>query len=272
MDLHFRDSNFFSDQYPERINPYLNWVWDRTLQDNDVTLFSDCHLSEAKANKSRIKLAIIFEPPIINRDAYDFIKSHYDIFDYIFTFDESCLSISDRFVYLPYGTTWIGGADRKIYSKTKMTSIIASNKRWAEGHQLRHATIANYRNQMDVMGNGYRAIASKLEGLIDYRYSIAIENSRVNSYFTEKLIDCFLTGVVPIYWGCPKIGDFFDLNGIIAFDSVEGIGDILRGISDEDYQSRLYAIKYNFKKAYEYISFEKYIYEFLISAQIKDKL
>lgn len=267
MNLHIRDSNFLSAQYPERHNPYLNWVWDRAPQDNDITLFSDCHLSEALTNKSRIKLAMILEPPVINSDAYKFVKSHYDKFDYIFTFDESCLSISEKFVYFPYGTTWIRESDRKVYKKTKMTSLIASNKRWAEGHQLRHSAAALYKDRVDLMGGGYQAIDSKLEGLVDYRYSITIENSRLNSYFTEKLMDCFATGVVPIYWGCPKIGDFFDLNGIIMFNSVDDLNAILSGISEEDYQSRMPAIEYNLKKVEQYTFFEKYIYEIL-----KDKI
>lgn len=272
MNLHFRDSNFFNSQHPEKPNPYINWVWDRTLQDNDVTLFSDCHLREAIESKSRIKLAIIFEPPVINNDAYAFVKSHYDIFDYIFTFDESCLSISEKFVYYPYGDTWVHKADQKVYSKSKMTSIIASNKNWAEGHKLRHSVVDMHKEYLDVMGNGYRAIESKMEGLKDYRYSVVIENSRVNSYFTEKLMDCFATGVVPIYWGCPKIGNFFDLNGIITFDSVGDLNNILRYLSDEDYKSRMFAVTDNLKRTEQYVFFEKYLYEFLISSQVKDKL
>lgn len=272
MNLHFRDSNFFNDNNPERPNPYLNWIWDRVPQDSDITLFSDCHLHEATTSKSRIKLAIIFEPPVINYDAYVFVRNNHNLFDYIFTYDESLLSISNKFVFIPYGTSWIGEADRKVYNKTKMTSLIASNKRWVEGHHLRHTVASLYKEHIDVMGSGYRAINSKIEGLADYRYSITIENSKFNSYFTEKLIDCLVTGVVPIYWGCPRIGDFFDLNGIIIFDSAEELDAILRGISNEDYQSRMFAIKYNLKKAEQYLSFEKYIYEFLISSKIKDSL
>jgi hypothetical protein len=232
VDLHIRDSNYFSEKYPERPNPYINWIWDRVLKHNEVTVFSDCHLSEALMNSSTIKIAYLIEPPVINSDMYEFIKRHYDVFRYIFTFDESFLSVSKKFVYFPNGTTWIGEADRKVYEKSKMTSIIASGKNWTEGHKLRHAAVERNGHMLSVMGQGYRAIPSKLEGLADYRYSVIIENSKINSYFTEKIEDCFFTGTVPIFWGCPKIGDFFDPNGIITFNTVEDLDIILNNISE----------------------------------------
>lgn len=48
-----------------------------------------------------------------------------------------------------------------------------------------------------------------------YMFSIIIENNSVDNYFTEKLLNCFAVGTVPIYLGCPNIGEFFNRNGII---------------------------------------------------------
>ena len=39
-------------------------------------------------------------------------------------------------------------------------------------------------------------------------FHVAVENSKHNNYFTDKIIDCFCTKTVPIYWGAPYIGDF----------------------------------------------------------------
>jgi len=263
MDLHIRDSNFFSEKYPERPNPYINWIWDRVLQHNDITVFSDCHLREALYNSSTVKIAYLIEPPVINMDAYEFVKKNIGIFKYVFTFVEDMRNFSDNIVVFPHGTSWVSEGDRKVYFKTKMTSIIASGKNWTEGHKLRHAAISAHRDRMDVMGNGYREIPSKLEGLIPYRYQVVIENSKLDLYFTEKFMDCIFTGVVPIYWGCPGVINLFDPNGIITFDKVEHLDDIFRGISEEDYNSRLPAIEFNLKKAEEYHHMEKHLYAFL---------
>ena len=48
-------------------------------------------------------------------------------------------------------------------------------------------------------------VASKLEALSRYTFSICFENAALNGYLTEKLFDCFAAGTVPIYWGATDI-------------------------------------------------------------------
>ena len=47
-------------------------------------------------------------------------------------------------------------------------------------------------------------------------FSVAIENASYESYFTEKIQDCFATATIPIYYGSPDIGKFFNPKGIIT--------------------------------------------------------
>jgi hypothetical protein len=68
-------------------------------------------------------------------------------------------------------------------------------------------------------------------------FSIIIENSKEDYMFTEKLIDCFLTGTIPIYYGCPSIGLFFNDKGILHFNNYKECIDILKNISSELYYS-----------------------------------
>jgi hypothetical protein len=74
------------------------------------------------------------------------------------------------------------------------------------------------KRQIWLFGGGFKEIETKEEGLEDYRFSFAIENCCYDYYFTEKLLDCFLTGTVPIYIGCERIGDIFNSDGIIFLD------------------------------------------------------
>tara|TARA_Y100000816_G_C26103816_1_gene585829 strand:+ start:2382 stop:3314 length:933 start_codon:yes stop_codon:yes gene_type:complete len=53
---------------------------------------------------------------------------------------------------------------------------------------------------------------TKWNGLEDYSYSIAIENSCVENYFSEKFSDCILAWTIPIYYGCPNIHKYFPKN------------------------------------------------------------
>jgi hypothetical protein len=49
-------------------------------------------------------------------------------------------------------------------------------------------------------------------------FSIVFENASYDNYYTEKITDCFSNGTVPVYWGDPKIGESFDMGGIILWD------------------------------------------------------
>ncbi|MGO8767083.1 MAG: hypothetical protein ACLQSR_18360, partial [Limisphaerales bacterium] len=44
-----------------------------------------------------------------------------------------------------------------------------------------------------------------VDGLGPYAYSITVENDWRDAWFCERLICCFCTGVVPIYWGSREI-------------------------------------------------------------------
>ena len=98
-------------------------------------------------------------------------------------------------------------------------------------------------------------------GLKDYMYSIVVENGKHDLYFTEKLIDCFRTGTIPIYWGCPSIGDYFDIDGIIMFDNINELNEILNHLNEEHYAKMLPHVKNNFKKAENYLLVEDWLYK-----------
>ena len=111
---------------------------------------------------------------------------------------------------------------------------------------------------MDVYGRGYNPIEYKLLGLKDYMFSITIENTQKDYYFTEKLIDCFMTGTVPVYYGCPSISKFFNEKGMIIFNNVVELQS--KKIDKETYESMLPYIHENFEKAKEYLIAEDYIW------------
>ena len=70
-----------------------------------------------------------------------------------------------------------------------------------------------------LVGANYQGpVKNKENGIKDYSYSIALENSSQQNYFTEKIIDCLLLWTIPIYWGCPNIGDFFPKHSYYNID------------------------------------------------------
>ena len=73
-----------------------------------------------------------------------------------------------------------------------------------------------------------------------------MENTKLPSYFTEKIIDCFLSGTIPIYYGCVNIEKYFNIKGILTFDTKDELIDIINKLTPEFYQDNLEAIKENY--------------------------
>ncbi|MRR15575.1 MAG: hypothetical protein EG826_03845 [Deltaproteobacteria bacterium] len=100
-----------------------------------------------------------------------------------------------------------------LIPKTKLLSVVSSSKAMTEGHSKRlefaKRLKAHFGDKIDLFGRGLNEIEDKWDALADYRYHVAIENSEVNHYWTEKLSDAFLAGCHPIYHGCPNITDYF---------------------------------------------------------------
>jgi alpha(1,3/1,4) fucosyltransferase len=77
---------------------------------------------------------------------------------------------------------------------------------------------------------------SKLPVLADYRFTLAFENCSRPGYATEKLIDAWLAGSVPIYWGDPHLQRDFPTAGMVVLErgaSIEEFADRIIEIDDD---------------------------------------
>ena len=114
----------------------------------------------------------------------------------------------------------------------------------------------------------------KFESLKDYAFSIAIENLDSNIddyYFSEKITDCFITGTVPIYYGCPNIGKFFNTDSILIFNTAEELHNILDNLSMELYDSMKDAIYDNYKRSFKTPLTNDLAYEYYFKHIIEKK-
>lgn len=188
------------------------------------------------------------------KENLDYFLSKYD---YIFTCDRSLIT-NDRIIFTPNGSNlpWVDELQYGIREKTKLCSILASPKNYTTGHHIRHNIAEKYKDDIDVFGGvgGSNRVGitdlktawhDKAEALNDYMFSFTIENASYETYYTEKLTDCFVTGTVPIYWGSPDIEKHFNKDGIILYDEKFNINNLSR----ELYESKLDAINDNYERA-----------------------
>jgi len=92
-------------------------------------------------------------------------------------------------------------------------------------------------------------------------FSIVVENQKMDYYFSEKLIDCFMTGTIPIYYGCPSISRFFDNNGIITFNSLPELSEIIKNLNVNSYYEKIQSIEKNFELSKNYLIPDDLIYK-----------
>jgi len=129
--------------------------------------------------------------------------------------------------------------------KTKLLSVVASKKSMVPGHTKRDLFLSKLKERLgdrvDIYGMGYRPIDDKWNVIAPYKYHLAIENSVVENYWTEKLADAFIGEAYPIYSGCPNIYEYFspmalDLIDVEQID--QSIDTIDRLITSERYLER----------------------------------
>ena len=94
-------------------------------------------------------------------------------------------------------------------------------------------------------------------------FHICVENNRAKNYFTEKIIDCIVSKTVPIYYGCPNIEEYFDLNGIIIINNTEECIDKVNKLKEEDYYKMLPYVEKNYNTWQLMQNFEEQLCSFL---------
>lgn len=199
------------------------------------------------APRVRAKVSVaLAEPSVIQGKHHRRILRHAKRFHRILSYRPEVLDAVPNGIFFPYGTSWVGDRTRLDLTKSKTCSLIASAKRSQPGHILRH-DLADWvqasGRDVDLLGHGYAPFEDKADGLAPYRYSVVIENAREVNYFTEKLIDAVLCDCVPIYWGCPNLGEFMDPDGLIICHSLEEMQNAVMAMSEEDYMTRLPALR-----------------------------
>jgi hypothetical protein len=227
------------------------------VSDDDVIVYTDHDFQNFRKNNKN-NIAWMLEPKEIHPTCHQYLYENYTNFKEIWTHDDLLATLPNAKI-LPYGVTWIDPTQQMIHTKSKLVSIIYSHKRQLTGHAYRHTIAGSF--DVDKFGSGSgNPLGNKIEALQDYMFSVVVENSKSDWYFTEKLIDCFRTGTIPIYWGCNNIGNYFDKKGILCFSNNEELAEIFKQLTPDLYNSMLENVKNNFNIAENYLTIEDYLY------------
>ena len=138
----------------------------------------------------------------------------------------------------------------KELKKTKQLSAIITSKDFLPEYQyrlrFRDKLEKHFGNRIDVFGKDKNFLNDKWDGLAPYEYSIVLENSVHNDYWSEKLSDAFLSLCYPIYCGAPNIHRYFDKTMLTTIDiskPEQAMKKIENIISSNTYEKSIAAIK-----------------------------
>jgi hypothetical protein len=256
IDCHFDHAESAGSPYK---NIHLPFLWERNFNDlsrDENIFFTDSTLHQSfELNHNNKILWALESPAIIADKTKKEILANHHLFKKILTHDDDLLSLPNA-IHFPVGGCWIYENDCQVYQeKINRASLIISPKQYSYGQKLRHL-IAD-ESLTDNFGSNYQTLDYKLDALKKYKFHVCIENHRNNSYFSEKLIDCFATGTIPLYWGCKKLDKFFNTKGIIEVDNYFEMKFILKNLDSIQIDDKI--IKENFELSKEFWLPEKRI-------------
>jgi hypothetical protein len=255
-------------------NPPKNFKWSKDSGIAEVYIDNGL-LRGANEVKTKNKFGWFCESKIVKQNIFNDIKNNLikykNSYNKIFTCDETLIELDTNlfeFCYSGSNLPWTPYQDQKIYNKTKLVSLLASPNQSTEGHVQRIQLAEKFKNSVDLYGGifGSKKIGisgtehyhhkSKAEALNDYMFSITIENYKYNTYFTEKVTDCFASGTIPVYYGTEKISNHFDSNGIIILNDSFDISTLTPDL----YYSKITSVKNNLETIKSFIGADDLIY------------
>ena len=134
-------------------------------------------------------------------------------------------------------------------------SLAGSHHHELSNYSIRESLLLNILNSdldIDIYGRGWALNDNRYKGeiplkknaLINYKYSICMENSCEDLYISEKFFDCFLNNCVPIYYGCKNIERAYNNDAFVTFDpESKNVIEELKAIINKPISWRLPAIK-----------------------------
>ena len=134
--------------------------------------------------------------------------------------------------------------------KSKLVSVICSDKQHTENHKLRYQFVKNLKlhfgDKLDWYGRGINNLNDKWDGIHDYKYHIVLENEARNYLISEKLFDSYLGLSFPFYYGAPNTNKYFlkdSFEEINILDLDYSIKTIEEGINSKLFEKNLDNLK-----------------------------
>lgn len=208
------------------------------------------------------KVLLQSEPPNLYIKFCSMVLDNWDKFDLILTYDDRLLHLPNAREFCAVGS-WI--SDNLELKKENQISFMMSSKINGTAYHMRYMILRRLQNKSKIGEFDFKwhrsppRTPSKDPYFQNAKFNIACENQIMTNMYTEKLLDCFKTKTVPIYYGCTNIEKYFNPRGIIRFNSIEEFDDIISNLTPGVYDEMLPYVEENYEIGRPY--WEKTVYQ-----------
>ena len=207
----------------------------------------------------------LLEPPVVenkhNKEAIDKLLKR---FKYVLTWNPKLFYL-DRVFFLPILYNWQDDINLTLFSDKKSVKLltnISGNKTsevvgelYSERKKIIDWFDKNHPDEFEFYGFGWNrekyrtyfgTCKDKKVVYTKFKFALALENVSMENCLSEKILDCFTAGIVPIYKGATNIDKFIPESCYIdynKFDTVNEMYEYLKNMDDKTYKGYIISIK-----------------------------
>jgi hypothetical protein len=229
-----------------------NFIFKINTKNPDYILYDvfGCEHNNPKYNNS-IKIAEYSENiiPDFNEADYVLSQAHFSYLDRYFKYPSFIyqLNILNKSYFLIYINIDIKQIRKSILKqpiRTKFCAAVISNNISSDLFRLNFIKQLNKYKKVDMGGFVYNNVGgkvnNKIEFLSSYKFCIAMENTDGDGYISEKIIEAFAGGTIPIYYGDYMIDEYINKRAYILIKSEKDINKKIEYIKKIDNDNKLY--------------------------------
>ncbi len=171
----------------------------------------------------------------------------FNVYDYALAFED--IHFGDRYLCYPLFLTYEKNlalalkkhlnVDEKHIEEKKFCNTVVSNDLGCNVRDAYFDALCTYKmvdsggRHKNNLPDG-QPVPDKLAFQKNYKFSMAFENSRFPGYVTEKIVDAWAAGTIPIYWGAPDVKDYFNAKAFVDCSAMESPEELIPLIKELD--------------------------------------
>ena len=200
-------------------------------------VFGKEHLSEQYKNSIKIAMYSENKIPDFNEADYGFSQAHISYLDRYFRYPS--------FIYKNIKV--IKKMRKKVLDnplRTKFCAAVISNFKSSNKFRIKFINKLNKYKKVDMGGSFMNNVGGPVEDKIkffsSYKFSIAMENSEGDGYISEKIVDSFISGTIPIYYGDYNLDEYINPKSYILIKNEKNIKKKIKYIKEIDNDDEKY--------------------------------